>query len=153
MNFYQKRLLKLADALDNINRKNFDLDNILNLDINYNLDTDIVLQKSFEEIKKLKKIGKKEKIKCTSTACAIGWTPVVFHRHFKWNTEDQFVQLKSIDKEDFDAVIDFFNISRDSCDYLFMPNYYPRSKRGPKSVANRIRNFVKSNGVYIKNYY
>lgn len=98
--------------------------------------------------------------KCGSVACAMGWCPIVFPRTFRYNSaggvegKDENISIKSffgLDK--FEKLDVYGDLEESARDYLFMPQYYPRDKRGPKSVAARIERFVKSDGKYtLKDY-
>lgn len=64
---YRQRLLKLANFLDALPRKKFDLCSYVNTE---NVDDDVSVKKNL--------------LNCGTTACAIGWCPTVFPRHFCW---------------------------------------------------------------------
>ncbi len=148
----KERLTKLANHLKTVPQKLFDLDYIVDVRFD-DLDADD-LQKEREN--KLKKMAKQE-LNCGTTACAIGWCPVVFPRSFAWQDANTVV-LKEKSKfgytlNDFDAAERFFGLNHNQAEYLFMPRSYHKSKRGPKSVAARIEALVKNNGLMTqKNY-
>lgn len=103
---------------------------------------------------------------CNSTGCAIGYCPAVFPKlcHYgdgsdtdvdtnisepstKCHGDSKNVIMsgnKSI--ENFGVAERLFDISLDDTKYLFMYTAYHKSHRGPKSVANRIRSYIKSYG-------
>ncbi len=139
--FYKKRLLKLADKLDEIaakKKEKFDLCVIGTIPAGVEPTV--------------------QNIKCKATACAIGWCPTIF-RNVKWDIEralEEFTEYPNDQitvnvlfegEEDFDGAQKFFGLrnSNDS-EYLFDPPSYPDGRRGPKSVANRIRHYVKCDG-------
>jgi hypothetical protein len=124
--------LKLADFLDNLSPAKFDLSCIVHVDDRNNQQ----LTKSY---------AFKEGA-CGSVGCAIGWCPVVFPRSCKYHKNMYVVSKEDQSIMDFEFAIEHFGISMAQAKYLFMPDAYHRSKRGPKSVASRIRNFVKNNG-------
>lgn len=125
--------MKLADFLDNLPPAKFDLSCIVNVDD----ETNQQLTKSY---------AFKEGA-CESVGCAIGWCPVVFPRSCQYYDNMYVVSKENRSIMDFDFATNHFSISMDQANYLFMPNAYHHSKRGPKSVASRIRSFVKNNGV------
>ena len=113
----EKRLLKLADLLENIpeGRPKF------NLGFWY---------------------------KCGTVACAIGHAALDpwFKKRGLMLCDDYIPGGYKLpvfqDREDNEAVMCFFDISDSAVDYLFYENSYPRGRRGPKTVAKRIRSFV-----------
>lgn len=85
--------------------------------------------------------------KCGTAACACGTAGL--HPWFR----DQGFTLRSgtfgepmfKTYRDFEAVEAFFEIDDDDSTHLFLDASYPEGRRGPKSVAKRIRSFVKKN--------
>lgn len=134
----KKRLLKLADFLETLPKKKFDL-NVYVGDI---------------------KDGQapNKQYDCGTTACAIGWCPVVFSRSGVHYQEQYDYGGRLIDMDvvfptnDGDLQNDmgaekFFDLTEGELNYLFMPNSYMVGRRGPKSVANRIRQVVETGKV------
>ena len=135
----KNRLLKLASFLENLPPKKFDLDTFTHIQGN--------------------KLPSIKEGSCGSTACGIGWCPTVFPRLCKYQPlydqysyEDDIIIGVDIVMRD-DSVIEGFFVSNelfdilyDDSNYLFNPQCYHKSKRGPKSVANRIRTYVLADG-------
>ncbi len=145
----KERLLKLAATLKTIPNKLFDLDHIVEVDIHvsdfedgWDFDYDAYDAAKANALKEMAKFEPN----CGAVACAVGWCPYVFPRSFKW--EHSIVTLKDGTDEysNFQAVEKFFGINTKQCEYLFMPQSYHKSKRGPKSVAARIESFVERDG-------
>lgn len=127
---HNRRLLKLADYLEKLNPKKFDL----------------------------YKIRERHKRTCKTTACAIGSTIEAFPNHkfksiinefdSKYTVNDCEIEILEIvfpnGLTDFEGARVFFGLSHLESDYLFMPDYYPQSHRSAKYVSNRIKNFVKN---------
>lgn len=119
----RKRLRKLADFLMTLPAKRFNLVNFAEPDFEPN--------------------------KCGTTACACGWATVALPKSgFKLYKDEymcsdtcdygvQFGELK-----DWDAIKEFFGISKTQAFYLFIDENYPEGRRGPKSVAKRIYQFL-----------
>lgn len=115
----EKRLLKLADFVESVSPKKFDLETI----------------------------GRREP--CGTVCCAVGYMPVVFPRNFKYNqynngyglTHWLVVESKKNDLSDMSAAEDFFGLNWNESKYLFVSESYG-SRKGPKTVAKRIRDFV-----------
>lgn len=140
---YKDRLIKLADFLSSVVKpKRFDLTSITDLK-NWDIDVELDI-----ELKKL--LSEKP---CEATACAIGYLPYCFPRSFKYR--DGNVELLNQYELDFGAAQSFFGINQKQSEILFDPIYYPPTKRGAKSVAERIRKFVREDGnigVFSKHY-
>lgn len=140
----KNRLLKLANFLESIPPQQFNLSVIVEAEV-------------------LDKVPSKKTIKqktCGTAGCAIGYCPVVF-RGVKYKENDDVYDVTDIAvqfpvpdcsdgvDENFSGAEQFFGISGKQAEYLFMPDAYHPSKRGPKSVAARIKAFVNRDG-YIK---
>lgn len=138
----KNRLLKLANFLESIPPQQFNLSVIVEAEV-------------------LDKVPSKKTIKqktCGTAGCAIGYCPVVF-RNVKYEKCDYLDYLDGdivvkfpnceVYDTNFEGAEQFFGISAKQAEYLFMPDAYHPSKRGPKSVAARIRAFVNREG-YIK---
>lgn len=135
---YKERLLKLADFLyNNVSTKNFDLATFTAYD--YTKYTkgyryDLVPEKLCKGLKNKD---------CGTTACALGWSPVVFSRSLTYNDIGDPVLRSNGDSADV-----FFGCKDDSLfDYLFQKSSYRQGHNGPKSVANRIRKFVEDGKI------
>jgi len=113
-----ERLLKLADFLEQLPDKKFN--------INY--------------------IVYKRRETCVSVACAIGWMPAVF-KELKWEGYDSIVwpdneELNSIKyNKNFAVARVFFDIDVNLCNYLFDNGQIGYSTT--KHVTKRIRKVVK----------
>lgn len=121
------RLIKLADFLETVNDKHFDLDYI------------VINSEDLCEVKK----DVTKQYDCGFAACAIGWMPAVFPRDCKW--QDSTVLGRS-GSEDFVFAAEFFEINEHQASFLFDPYYYNggySTKKIPKSfVINRLRRFA-----------
>jgi len=154
----KKRLLKLADFLDELPRKLFDFGTV-----------------AYAEKGLTPKQALKAGPKCGTVGCAMGWAPVVFPRLLKYVKEtdidptDQFADPTQIfiELRDKSAILDewtqhdystiaseIFDIPNDDANALFTPDYtsfnsVPALETGlsdkatPKQVAKRIRRYVK----------
>lgn len=144
--YLAKRLLKLADFLDTVPKKLFDLETFANID----LDSD-GCEVALDKMKKFEP-------KCGATACAMGWCPTIFPKLIKWyrldvNSWDGNIEYGVVLKEqekgkefrNFKAAEKLFGLNTDEAEYLFQPSRYPSYGKNatPKSVAKRIRKFVK----------
>jgi len=132
-------LLKLADDLDSLPPKVFDLSSITNI---YRTEKNSSLE-VFELFQKL--AAGDEEFDCGSTACAIGYLPIFFPDKFRYIK--YYVQLiQAYDEEplfDFWAVEKFFGINRPISFFLFDPGAYDKDKSA-KAVSNRIRQICES---------
>lgn len=128
----KERLLKHADNIENVRQSNFDLSVV-----------------TYGNVKKINK-NVCTKYTCGAVACAIGYLPIFFPRIFKYEEIGFFKDIAVVNrknkKADFEAVAAFFDISNDDAYYLFDPTSYPKDKRGPKSVARRMRDFANRHG-------
>lgn len=130
MNSY--RLDKLANYLETVKKKNFDMD-VWTCRRNKHGD-----RKDFKD-------GDEPGKTCGTTACAIGHCPHAFPED--WHYEDFRPVLKDplyrpIDQAS--SAMEYFDLDNMDFGYLFMPTYYKENNPKPKDVANRIREFVKS---------
>lgn len=152
----KKRLLKLAAFLRTVPRKHFNLEVIIGLCKTLEKNDKVYMARS-KIVKGLNKVKKdlKPHNYCVA-ACAIGWMPAAFNHHLKWNGDGKVVfrQYKYEDctESNFEAARKFFTINNRQSNYLFMPESYHPSKRGPCSVANRIEKFVESGGKTPEEY-
>lgn len=136
---HKDRLLKLAAFLENVPKKLFDLD--------------IIVEGNGKELKSFYQKGKE----CGAAGCAIGHLPCAFPRDFKyevekyenedyWSGETEVnYETSVVDKNgnvDFDAAYEFFDLTRNEANFLFLPESYPEDRRGAKSVAKRLKAFV-----------
>jgi hypothetical protein len=134
--FQKKRLLRLADYLDNHVK-----DERFNLEVIATTETCELPSQSA----------------CGTAACAIGHMPQVFSRHCKYSeidpdcletvTHDYPFTLEVEGKgelenyKDFTLANAFFGLNQYESQYLFMPDEYG-ARKGRKTVAHRIRKFV-----------
>lgn len=130
------RLLKLAAFLRTLPNKKFDLASCVSNKNNSNI--------------------------CNTTGCACGWATTVFRKLPKNKRLTLTISgdLRMVASPahnfpylyGFDAAAEFFKIGHLECEYLFSDTAYPKGRRGPKSVAQRIENFV-ANGKYTDKTY
>lgn len=139
----KKRLLKLADFLENqADPRKFDLGVFIG-DSDEDSERDIVDPR--------KELRPKEGF-CGTVGCAIGHCPLVFPRHAEYKNDGYgwSVGAKDTDASDdetnFHWAGTFFGLTRTEVAYLFDPGFYPGDRQGVKSVANRIRYFVRKDG-------
>ena len=140
LHYQKERLLKLADFLESLPRRKFDL-------------TLIASTNSKAETPSLNT--------CGTAACAIGWMPNVFPRACKYedvvlpkneydfdyrNYNNLTVEGKGNydDLTDFQLAEAFFGLdpNKYESEFLFDPESYNYHRRGNKSVAARIRKFA-----------
>lgn len=157
---FKDRLLKMADFLETqVSPKNFNLrefvttkDGCSSLPANQKVN--------------LNKPKLDPKNECGYAACAIGWMPAIFPKSFKWfkifyTANDLLVRRTYIDNNHYDGCDTwtdaklFLGLSGEPCrrnqlTYLFSDSSYHPSRRGPKSVAARIRQFVNKDGFVPK---
>lgn len=158
----KNRLLKLADFLENtVPRKHFDLTYITHDKDTYDPKDDskeVIENENKVLLVKLNEIKKDFKShNCNTVACAVGWLPAVFPRTFMWNKNADVI-LRYAENEkcpltDFDAVEEFLGLQDSDIGKLFIIDYYPKDRRGPKSVAKKIRAFVKTGNLSGKQYH
>lgn len=129
----KKKLLKLADFLDKLPRKKFDMSSFI--------------IKPNDGCNKIS-------LKCKATACAFGWCPVVFPKSgFSIKVYDKRDKSDTVvydvvykNKTNCHAAALFFNITFDESMDLFIPTHIVEGET-PKQAAKRIRQFVKSDGL------
>jgi len=130
----KKRLKKLADYLDSLPARKFDLEHWVT-----------TYEKGYP-----REDGKKSK--CGTTACALGHAGLIpsFRRAGlktqigPHDTEGE-VYLKGVGCG-IGAGEKFFDLTPAEADYLFLPGYYG-IRQGPKTVAARIRKLIKADGI------
>lgn len=127
---HKKRLLRLADFLEGLKPKEFDIDSFVD------------------------RPGKDGRVgSCGTVACACGWAATIpeFRRAGLRINQTlvygiYFITYKGM--EDGLAAEEFFGLTYDEFSHLFTrKGYYIRNKVTPKRVAKRIRNFVAGKGV------
>lgn len=103
--------------------------------------------------------GDPVKAPCGTVACACGWATSIpsFRRAgLKMGKSFKDIGFTRVDvghtisyrgHESWDAVMVFFGLDRGDAEHLFSSLEYPRHRRGPKSVAQRIERFVSKHGV------
>lgn len=134
--FHKKRLLKLANFLESVPRKKFDLGVVM-------------VSGNIEQVE----------AKCPTAACACGYCPTVFPRSVTYKHTDTDFWGNSERKLKFDVTLKddpngnyvsmarkMFGLNYEEVEYLFHPFQYPADRQGPKSVAKRIKHFVENNG-------
>jgi len=139
-----RRLLKLADFLDTLDARLFNLDSFINAH-------DSKYKPEFVE-----EALEKKDAQCGATACALGWCPSVFPRLVEWveadwDVNELEVALKNKEDSYGKKITEFavgdwlFDLNDKYTAYLFDSTYYPEGKRHQtaKKVAARIREFVK----------
>lgn len=137
---HKERLLKLATFLRTVDYRLFDLDTY----ISDNSDTISYSRNITDGLKKLDH-------KCGTTACAIGFCPVVFPKSFQYT--NRFLKYNHENPNNVGHIgREFFGLNECQYEFLFMPSCYG-DKKGPKTVANRIEQFVKNNGVSRSKYF
>lgn len=140
---HKNRLLKVANFILNLDAKKFDLEEIIASSVKTDSNSNKILNE------------------CGTVGCAIGWCPCVFPRSvgvkyfyeagLSFEGKRAYV-YRVFDKKNpdetyyVDFASSFFGISSTDAEYLFNPAAYHKSKRGPKSVANRIFSFIRNNG-------
>lgn len=120
-----RRLQKLADFIEKVPRERFDLSIIAKTNTNGQLPTPKT---------------------CGTAGCAMGFTPCVFPKDIRYKRLYNTPNLDVIDNDgcsNFDLAERFFGLTIDEASYLFLPDFYPKNRRGRVSVANRIRSFTK----------
>ncbi len=153
---YKNRLLKMADFLEQLPNKLFDLRHFVAYRHELN-ETGVDHNYSNPTSDSLIKIGKDmKKHKCGAVACAIGWMPQIFPRSVEWGDGD-VIQLKGVDKDGdqicgFRAAQEFLGLEIDASHNLFTVGYYGKTRRNPKNVARRIRKFVETGFISTRQY-
>lgn len=131
MNYVGKRrLLKLADFLEKLPPQKFNLNNWCVKDYklsNTNEWDSIIVIRG----------------KCGSTACALGYCPVVFPKSGFKLSNDLHWTPEYCGLEGTAAAEQFFDLLESESVSLFMPESYREDHKGPKSVAKKIRALVK----------
>lgn len=135
-----ERLLKVADTLEKVNPKNFNLETWVD-----QLDWHSCLNDTPEDIRKKLQQAIKDQHKCGTTACVAGYFPVIFPRSWKYN-EHTPVLKNNTHWTVVDDAIEFFGITKAACDFLFFPENYPESHRSARYAAGRIRQVVNNKG-------
>jgi len=132
----KKRLLKLADFLQDLKPQLFDLN--------------IVIDFKGSATAYPNKYEMKESLegKCNTVACAMGWTPLLYPRLAKWSCG--CVESVKLGQGFHELANELFGINLNQSEYLFMPNFYGK-KKSAKIVANRIRRFIETGRYKIFN--
>ena len=89
--------------------------------------------------------GKMDPYKCSSVACAMGWTPAVFPRLIEWTMLGS-LRMKESRKRDYSAMVELFDISMDHAGILFGGGG-DRFYHTPKQVAAGLRRYAESGGT------
>ncbi len=137
------RLLKLADFLDMVHPSKFNLN-------------EWVSGRKPDQMSE----APTKKGDCGTTACAVGWLPVLFPKSWSWRTPkawyDSFGNMANAEihykrwpnadltqGQKLSAAADFFSIDYDDASELFMPDAYRQGNATrAKTVAKRIRSLV-----------
>jgi hypothetical protein len=120
----KKRLLILANFLDNVPYKKFDLSEWRDSDSPFSNRSDEALLDPA----------------CGTTGCAIGYAcaiPELKAEGLDWQIVPQYKTYSS-----WLAVQKFFDISDEASQVLFSESKYPLHQRGPRHVAARIRTYL-----------
>lgn len=140
---YKDRLLKLADFLYNhVSTKNFDLATFTSYETDSLGYCPYTIHKRSYDIDPEKLFKGLKNKDCGTTACALGWSPVVFKRQLTYDDYGNPVV-----RANGDSASEFFGCNEIMFDYLFQKSSYQPGHNGPKSVANRIRKFVKDGKI------
>jgi hypothetical protein len=146
----KQRMLKLADFLEQLDPKKFDLNYLVKSDKAQ------VRDEYGLEDKPEGKVPSKhyvlEEDFCGTAACAIGYCPIVFSRHARYGFDFHSHMWDVVDKNNHELTGmewagEFFGVGWGETVFLFSPEAYPEGRRGPKSVARRLRYMVRHNGM------
>lgn len=120
MTINAKRLLKLADYLETVPRKNFDMGFFY---------------------------SETPESPCGFAGCAMGWAAHgKLFRGLRWDWEARTIKYHDV-SGGFSTAIEIFNLSEADAYFLFDEQHGGRNRNydTPKIVANRIRKFVREN--------
>jgi len=128
---YKRRLLRLADFLDNLPEEKFDISSWVDNDWKG-----------------------RANLSCGSTACSLGWAATIpafrkaglVMKRNKYDSNFKFIPVLkdmpgNIDNT-FIAGKEIFGLSRGEFNHLFVPEYALTYNATPKQAAEHIRNFV-----------
>jgi hypothetical protein len=143
-----KRLTTLADFLEKLPRKAFNLEGwVQDKDTGrlteYFEDFDLPVFTKNEELKK--GIKPETMISCGTTACAVGWAgsiPEFCKAGFRIVSAGAHVTPTYGGSQSWDAVHRFFELTEFEANRLFSMSEYPNDKGTPKQVAKRIRKLI-----------
>jgi hypothetical protein len=136
---HKRRLLKLADFLaTQVKPEKFDLTTFVNKVNEYGGCRVFTNPEDYT--------------KCGTTACAVGWCPIVFPKTFKLNRKGNIALIARPRLCNFKAAKEYFGLKEGVIEYLFTHYSYREGHKGPKSVARRLREFVNSNGKVPERY-
>lgn len=137
------RLLKLADFLDTLKRKDFDFGCWVG---------DGLVDTAFEAYNDV--VNQRITPGCGTTACALGWATAIpsLRRAGLRLAQGEVCLVKDMGKEDYDrperAAAEVFGLSDEEFQLLFTPGYPDEGclpeEATAKQVAKHIRKFVKS---------
>lgn len=128
---FKNRLLKLADFLEKLPKKLFDIDTVAQCDGPANE----ALPEALEHPRR----------SCGSVACALGWSPACFPRQIEWSESDNVVLKDGSSKNWWGTAEVFFGLTKEEVNYLFTGDFYEYQVM-PKQVAKVIRKFVADEG-------
>lgn len=123
MTYQKQKLLKLADYLETVPPKNFDMG--------------------------VWGLRKRSTQKCASTACALGWGTNIWPDELKLVPDSDDKNMASVihvrtGAKNFSAAREFFGLGYGAANDLF-GIVWDRLDETPKQVATRIRSFVRNN--------
>ena len=125
----KKRLLKLADFLETVPRRKFNLRMWI---------------QSLPSKPEAKTAGH-----CGFAGCAIGWAAhAKLFRGLHLNRADWTPVYHGA--EDWDAPMVLFDLEAEQTKFLFSVWHYDNERTTPKQVAKRIRKFVEADGVFVE---
>lgn len=84
--------------------------------------------------------------KCTSAACAMGWTPSVFPRSLKWKRDGNYLKVTFGRRRNWPAMAAFFNIPVKHARALFRDGG-SETYETPKQVSAGLREYAKTGKV------
>ena len=116
---HRERLLRLADLLDTVPVKHFDLG-----------------------------VWARSEKPCETAGCAVGWAasdPWFQQRGLRLSEQQVVFAPRQVEHRSYEAAVRFFGVRFDDAWELFSPLAYTSGNRTrPKTVANRIRKFVEA---------
>ena len=135
----KKRLLKLADFIEKLEKKKL------------NMRTLVCPRTQFAQALREFQVGssgsKMDRFHCNGAACAMGWTPAVFPRLVEWTPSDRpFMHIRGKGKNkglwNCNLMAKIFDIPIEDAGYYIFSSGEPLYHT-PKQVARGIREYVK----------
>jgi len=124
---FKNRLLKLADFLDKLPKKLFNIETITNCDGAAREALPYALEHPRRN--------------CGTAACAMGWSPACFPRQIEWTERDGIGMKDGSSRYWWGTAKKFFGLTDEEINYLFTGDFY-EYQVSPKKVAKTIRKFV-----------